>query len=96
MSTSAAPMSFDAILNPVRTLSDGVPFADISAAEEVAADGTEIEWFDLWMARADFYERLGTEAIAAGHTVSGGEWLWQASSELPLRAVHVVSRPRPP
>jgi 2,6-dihydroxypseudooxynicotine hydrolase len=72
-------MSFDAILNRGRMLSDGVPYADVHAAERVAVDGTEIEWYDLWMGRADFYELLGEEAIANGDTVSGGEWLWNAS-----------------
>ena len=96
MSAEAAPMSFDAILNRGRMLSDGIPFADIRAAEEVAADGTDVEWFDLWMARADFYEQPGRRRVEAGDTISGGEWLWNASPERPLRPVHVVPRPRAP
>ena len=79
MSTRTAPLSFEAILNRGRMLSDGIPFADIRAAEAVAADGSDVDWFDLWMARADFYEDLGTAAIEAGHGISGGKWLWNAS-----------------
>ena len=79
MSTRTAPLSFEAILNRGRMLSDGIPFADIRAAEAVAADGSDVDWFDLWMARADFYEDLGTAAIEAGNGISGGEWLWNAS-----------------
>jgi 2,6-dihydroxypseudooxynicotine hydrolase len=78
MSATAAPMSFDAILNRGRMLSDGVPFADVHAAEQVASEGTDVQWYDLWMARADAYEKLGTAAIEAGDTLSGGEWLWNA------------------
>ena len=68
MSATAAPMSFDTILNRGRMLSDGVPFADVHAAEQVAAEGTDVHWFDFWMARADAYEELGDQAVAAGNT----------------------------
>lgn len=60
-------------------LSDGIPFADIRAAEEVAGDDAEVEWFEFWMQKADFYEALGDGAVAAGNELSGGEWLWNAS-----------------
>ena len=79
MSAGTTPLSFEAILNRGRMLSDGIPYADIRAAEEIAADGTDADWFDLWMARADFYEDLGGSAIEAGNRTSGGEWLWNAS-----------------
>lgn len=74
-----APMGFEAILNRGRMLSDGVPFADVGAAEAIAAEGTDVEWYDLWMGRADAYEAIAEKAIAAGNTVSGGEWMWNAS-----------------
>jgi 2,6-dihydroxypseudooxynicotine hydrolase len=79
VSTGTAPLSFESILNRGRMLSDGIPFADIRAAEEIAAEGSDVDWFDLWMARADFYEDLGSAAVDAGNSLSGGQWLWNAS-----------------
>ena len=79
MSGSDEMMSFAAILNHGRMISDGVHYADIANAEEIAAAGADVEWFDHWMERADFYEELGQRAIEAGNTVSGGEWIWSAS-----------------
>ena len=76
MTTSS---KFEAILNRGRMLSDGIPFADIREAEEVAGAGAEVEWFEFWMQKADFYEALGDDAVAAGNELSGGEWLWNAS-----------------
>lgn len=64
-------------LNRGRMLSDGVPYADLADAERAIEDGED--WFDFWSAKADAYERLGDDALAAAHRVSGGEWLWHAS-----------------
>ena len=77
--SAAESMGFEEILNTGRMLADGIPFWDIDAAEQVARQGAEVEWFDFWMRRADYYERLGEEAISAGAGLSGGEWLWTAS-----------------
>ncbi|MGI9556372.1 MAG: alpha/beta hydrolase family protein [Solirubrobacterales bacterium] len=71
-------MSFAAILNYGRMISDGIHFSDIQAAEKVADSGEDVEWFDFWMQRADYYEALAQDAIDAGNTVSGGEWMWSA------------------
>ncbi len=78
MSGSETSPSFETILNHGRMISDGIHFADIQAAEAVAASGEAVEWFDFWMARADYYEELAQSAIDAGNTVSGGEWMWSA------------------
>lgn len=64
-------------LNRGRMLSDGVPYADLVDAESALARGDD--WFDFWSAKADAYEGLGDGAVAAGHELSGGEWLWHAS-----------------
>ena len=65
------------ILNPGRMLADGIPYSDYAAALDEAVDLDS--WFSFWCRKGEEYERLGEEAIAAGHTVSAGEWLWQAS-----------------
>lgn len=65
------------VINAGRMLSDGVPYADLAGARRALERGED--WFDFWSARADFYERLGDDALASGHSVSGGEWLWHAS-----------------
>jgi 2,6-dihydroxypseudooxynicotine hydrolase len=65
------------MLNRGRMLADGVPWADISRAEEVLAAGGE--WFGFWEGRADECEKLGQEALEAGHELSAGEWFWRAS-----------------
>lgn len=66
----------EAILNPGRMLADGIPYPDFA---EARALGALSEWFPFWAAKGERYEELGERAIAAGATVSGGEWLWQAS-----------------
>ncbi len=75
MSTQA-PGKVAAIMNPGRMLSDGIPPSDF--AEAAALDDVS-KWFDFWAEKGRAYEKLGDEAIAAGATVSGGEWLWHAS-----------------
>jgi len=60
-----------------RMLADGVPYPDVFDAEtQVASDE---QWFDFWEGLADRYEALGEGALAAGHHVSAGQWLWHAS-----------------
>lgn len=68
-----------AILNRGRMLSDGIPWGDIERAQAAAAGNPEIDWFDLWMQRADSYEEIGERALADGHRISGGKLLWHAS-----------------
>lgn len=70
---------FAAILNRGRMLSDGIPWGDIDRAETAARESAEVDWFDLWMERASSYGELGERALADGHRVSGGQWLWHAS-----------------
>lgn len=65
------------ILNPGRMLSDGIPYPDFREATERIA--TLEEWFDFWAGKGATYEQLGEDALAAGNTVSAGEWLWHAS-----------------
>ncbi|MGH2945408.1 MAG: alpha/beta hydrolase family protein [Solirubrobacteraceae bacterium] len=72
-------MSFEAILNRGRMTADGIPYPDIEQAEAAAGAGDEVGWFDFWMAKADDYERIGTEAVDAGRALTGGRWLWHAS-----------------
>lgn len=63
-------------LNWGRLTLDGIPYADLKEAEQRSPDVT---WLEFWLAKADRYEALGKEALAAGHTISAGEWLWLAS-----------------
>lgn len=58
-----------------RMVADGLPLYDVENAAEVGVDA----WFDYWMQRADEYERLGEEALAAGSKVGAGDRLWTAS-----------------
>ncbi len=77
--TDLKSLSIGAILNPGRMISDGVPYAEVSAAEELARKGDDAEWFDHWIERSAFYENIATEAIEHGNTHSGGIWMWTAS-----------------
>lgn len=60
-------------------IADGVPNSDIAEAEAIAKRGDQVEWLDLWMAKADEYESIAEDALTAGNTISGGEWMWHAS-----------------
>jgi 2,6-dihydroxypseudooxynicotine hydrolase len=64
-------------LNAGRMLSDGIAWYDLDGARAALDRGED--WYEYWSARADAYERLGDDAVAAGNRVSGGEWLWRAS-----------------
>jgi 2,6-dihydroxypseudooxynicotine hydrolase len=64
------------MLNWGRLLLDGIPFADLLAAQRRPA---EAGWFDFWMQRATQYEEIGEQARDDGHSLSAGEWLWLAS-----------------
>lgn len=77
MADSPERMAITSILNPGRMLADGIPFPDYRQASEQIDDLAG--WFDFWVAKGQAYEALGDAAIAAGQTVSGGEWLWHAS-----------------
>ena len=70
------PQKVEAILNPGRMLADGVPYPDFAAASSL---GDLSRWLPFWSETAERYEAIGDEAIRAGNTVSGGEWLWLAS-----------------
>jgi 2,6-dihydroxypseudooxynicotine hydrolase len=65
------------VINPGRMLSDGIPYGDLHDASVALERGED--WFGFWSARTDAYERLGEDALRAGHATSGGEWLWHAS-----------------
>lgn len=67
------------VLNRGRMLSDGIPWPDIERAEAAAAADPDLDWFEFWMERAERYSELGERAVADGHGISGGEWLWHAS-----------------
>ena len=70
------PEKVEAILNPGRMLSDGIPYPDFAAARAL---GDLSEWLPFWAETAERYEALGMEALEAGDRVSGGEWLWHSS-----------------
>lgn len=77
--TSIAPNTPTAeqeMLNWGRLLMDGLPYADLLAAQ---GRGSDVSWFDFWMGRADDYERLADEALASGHLLTAGQWLWTGS-----------------
>ncbi len=74
--TQTIPTPEEEMLNWGRLLMDGLPFADLIAARDRAP---EITWFDYWMGRADDYEAMGDTALAAGHSISAGYWLWLGS-----------------
>lgn len=77
--TSTAPTTPTAeqeMLNWGRLLMDGLPYADLVAARD---RGPEVTWFEFWMARADHYEKLADDALAAGHRNTAGYWLWVGS-----------------
>jgi 2,6-dihydroxypseudooxynicotine hydrolase len=61
-------------------ISDGIAYSDYEEAVRTAGAGGD--WFEFWSAKGDRYESLGEEALAAGHRVSAGEWLWRASLSL--------------
>jgi 2,6-dihydroxypseudooxynicotine hydrolase len=74
ISDEAPKTAIASILNPGRMLADGIPYSDYrEAIDEIASLD---EWFDFWARKGDGYAERGETAIAAGDTVSGGEWLW--------------------
>lgn len=74
--TEAAVTAEHEMLNWGRLLMDGVPYVDIVGARDRPSD---VGWLEYWMDRAAEYERLGDAALAAGHTISAGEYFWLAS-----------------
>ncbi|WP_420638643.1 alpha/beta hydrolase family protein [Candidatus Poriferisocius sp.] len=70
------PQKVEAILNPGRMLSDGIPYPDFEAAR--ALDDLSA-WLPFWADTAERYQSLGLAALDAGDRVSGGEWLWHSS-----------------
>lgn len=72
----AATAHQDAMMNWGRLLLDGIPHADLREAE---ARDPGVSWLDFWTAKAAHYEGLGDDALADGHELSAGEWLWLAS-----------------
>jgi 2,6-dihydroxypseudooxynicotine hydrolase len=79
MDLSYDKLDFRIGLNPGRLLSDGVAWWDYREAEELVAADPGADWFDYWAKLSRHYEPIGREAIAEGHHVSGGRWLWLAS-----------------
>jgi 2,6-dihydroxypseudooxynicotine hydrolase len=76
-STGQSGSTLREILNPGRMLADGIPYPDYTAALDEAPDLES--WFAFWCRKGEEYERIADDALAAGHVVSAGEWLWQAS-----------------
>lgn len=74
----SAAIELASMVNPGRMLSDGVPYADLEQAQTQVAAGS-VEWLDFWLDKARDYERVGEAALAGGHDITGGRWLWQAS-----------------
>lgn len=74
--TQQTPTPEQEMLNWGRLLMDGLPFADLIAARDRDPDLT---WFDFWMSRADDYEAMADAAIAEGHSLTAGYWLWVGS-----------------
>lgn len=72
----SAPTFENAMLNWGRLLLDGIPYADLVAAE---SRGPDVTWLEFWSERATAYEALADDALAAGHERTAGEWLWLAS-----------------
>ncbi|GAB3854656.1 alpha/beta fold hydrolase [Nocardioides maradonensis] len=70
------PTAEQEMLNWGRLLMDGLPYADLLAARD---RDPEVNWFDFWMGRADHYEKLADAALAAGHDMTAGYWLWVGS-----------------
>jgi 2,6-dihydroxypseudooxynicotine hydrolase len=66
-------------LNPGRLLSDGIAWWDYRQAEVLRDSDPDADWFAYWSALSRRYEPMGREAIAAGHHLTGGRWLWLAS-----------------
>jgi len=74
--TSPVPTAEEEMLNWGRLLMDGLPFADLLAAQR--RDATT-SWFDFWMAKADEYETMGDTALADGNDLTAGYWFWVGS-----------------
>lgn len=68
------------IMNAARMLADGIPYPDFVEATQ-AIRAVE-DWFDFWATKGEDYAILGDAAIADGHHISGGRWLWQAALSL--------------
>ena len=66
-----------AALDGARMIADGIPYPDFLAARSRLEDGAE--WFDVWAENGRGYESIGQAALDAGHPLTGGRWLWQAS-----------------
>ena len=66
-------------LNPWRLVSDGIPLSDCRRAEEIADSDAQADWLSYWSGVSSEYEAHGRRALAEGHRVSAGQWLWLAS-----------------
>ncbi|WP_140404161.1 MULTISPECIES: alpha/beta hydrolase [unclassified Nocardioides] len=74
--TPQVPTAEEEMLNWGRLLMDGLPFADLLAAQRRDA---ETSWFDFWMAKADAYEAMGETALKDGNDLTAGYWFWVGS-----------------
>ncbi|MCX6461059.1 MAG: alpha/beta hydrolase [Actinobacteria bacterium] len=74
--TSESPSAEQEMLNWGRLLMDGVPFADLIAAQR---RDSEQPWFDFWMGRADDYEKQADAALALDRRKTAGQFLFFAS-----------------
>ncbi len=59
-----------------RMLGDGIWYPDLREILERVQHWDE--WYDVWAAFGDRYERLGDEALGRGWKVSAGEYYWRA------------------
>jgi 2,6-dihydroxypseudooxynicotine hydrolase len=60
-----------------RLTGDGVPAADVAAAEATLTRWED--WFEFWSRRARSYEELGDRALASGRRQSAGMLYWYGS-----------------
>ena len=67
-----------------RFLANGIDWFDLQRTLD-GVDGWAT-WAPAWTESADAYERLGREALAAGHRVTAGEHLRRARSRCSSRS----------
>lgn len=63
-----------------RFLANGIDYFDLTRTLEAVEDWSD--WADAWSATATAYERLGDEALTAGHRVTAAEHLRRAALTL--------------
>jgi 2,6-dihydroxypseudooxynicotine hydrolase len=74
-----------------RFIANGIDYFDLVRTLD-AVDGWDT-WATAWTATADTYERLGDEALAAGHRVTGAEHLRRAALTLQFAQFVLTEEP---